>query len=307
MRECYGKDNGPRERVPREKVGEGGRHDALVREAGRVLRVTEMAKHVLTAHLEDFNEQWLEPPLDSEEVERVAMSCDWKPVPEVGEVFIGKRDAPKDWRLHYHTREEHDHVEPPCFLIEGFLPVQSIMGIGAFVGQKKTLAALNIAFSLCSGESLFGKYKVSRKPARVLYLGPENGLISFSDRVNRIGLRDYMGETFFYATMSMPEQTPLGALMPEEIADAAIIIDTAIRFTDGSENDATHMKEFAKQAFSLIRDKAACVIMLHHSPKGMTKAAELTLENSFRGTGELSAFLSVALAMRTQDMDNEYE
>lgn len=145
------------------------------------------------------------------------------------------------------------------------------------------------------------------KPARVLYLGPENGLISFSDRVNRIGLRDYMGETFFYATMSMPEQTPLGALMPEEIADAAIIIDTAIRFTDGNENDATHMKEFAKQAFSLIRDKAACVIILHHSPKGMTKAAELTLENSFRGTAELSAFLSVALAMRTQDMDDEYE
>jgi hypothetical protein len=107
--------------------------------------------------------------------------------------------------------------------------------------------------------------------------------------------------------MSMPQQTPLGALLPEEIAGAAIIIDTAIRFTDGNENDATHMKEFAKQAFSLIRDKAACVIMLHHSPKGMTKTAEMTLENSFRGTGELSAFLSVALAIRTQDMDHEYE
>jgi hypothetical protein len=47
--------------------------------------------------------------------------------------------------------------------------------------------------------------------------------------------------------------------------------------------------------------------MLHHSPKSMTKANELTLENSFRGTGELSAFLSVALAMRTQDMENEYD
>jgi hypothetical protein len=226
----------------------------------------------------------------------------------IGETQTASGDKPvKDWRTHYHTREEHDSVEPPCFLIEGFLPVQSIMGIGAFVGQKKTLAALNIAHSLCSGESLFGKYKVTRKPARVLYLGPENGLISFSDRVNRIGLRDYLGETFFYATMSMPEQTPLSALMPEEIADATIIIDTAIRFTDGNENDATHMKVFAEQAFSLIRNKAASVIMLHHSPKGMTKAAELTLENSFRGTGELSAFLSVALAMRTQDMDNEYE
>lgn len=131
--------------------------------------------------------------------------------------------------------------------------------------------------------------------------------MSFSNRVNSIGLRDYLCKSFFYSTMSMQENRALTALMPEEIQDAAIVIDTAIRFTDGSENDAAMMKEFAKHAFSLIRNKAACVIMLHHSPKSMTKANELTLENSFRGTGELSAFLSVALAMRTQDMDNEYE
>lgn len=224
-------------------------------------------------------------------------------------VTIGESNSVqvKDWRSYYHTAHEHDHVGPPRFLIEDFLPEQSIMGIGAFVGQKKTLAALNIVFSLCSGEPLFGKYKVIRKPARVLYLGPENGLISFSDRVNRIGLREYLCKTFFYSTMSMQEKRPLTALTPEEIRDAAIVIDTAIRFTDGSENDAAMMKEFAERAFSLIRNKAACVIMLHHSPKTMTKANELTLENSFRGTGELSAFLSVAIAMRTQDMDNEYE
>lgn len=227
------------------------------------------------------------------------------------EVTIGSAEVEpvqvKDWRAHYHSVTEHDHVGPPRFLIEDFLPEQSIMGIGAFVGQKKTLAALNIVFSLCSGEPLFGRYKVSRKPARVLYLGPENGLISFSDRVNRIGLREHLCKTFFYSTMSMQEKRPLTALTPEETQDAAIVIDTAIRFTDGSENDAAMMKEFAEHAFSLIRNKAACVVMLHHSPKTMTKANELTLENSFRGTGELSAFLSVALAMRTQDMDNEYE
>ena len=230
-------------------------------------------------------------------------------VEQTGEVIMGSQQAAatKDWRSHYHTVEEHDSVGPPRFLIDGFLPEQCIMGIGAFVGQKKTLAALNIVFSLCSGDQLFGKYKVTRKPTRVLYLGPENGLMSFSDRVNRIGLRDYLGENFFYSTMSMSEKRPLTALVPEEIEDAAIVIDTAIRFTDGSENDAAMMKAFAEHAFALIRDKAACVIMLHHSPKSMTKSHELTLENSFRGTGELSAFLSVAIAMRTQDMDNEYE
>jgi Bifunctional DNA primase/polymerase, N-terminal/AAA domain len=224
-------------------------------------------------------------------------------------VTVGESATSKpvtDWRAHYHSAGEHDSVGPPRFLIEGFLPEQAIMGVGAFVGQKKTLVALNIAFSLCSGEPLFGKYKVTRKPARVLYIGPENGLISFSNRVNRIGLREYLCQSFFYSTMSL-EKRPLTALMPKEIQGAAIFIDTAIRFTSGSENDAAMMKEFADQSFRLIRNGAACVIMLHHSSKSTTKANELTLDNSFRGTGELSAFLSVALAMRTQDMEHEYE
>jgi hypothetical protein len=159
---------------------------------------------------------------------------------------------------------------------------------------------------LCSGNALFGKFKVTRQPSRVLYLGPENGLISFSHRVNLIGLRKYLGETFYYSTMSMPEKLPLQSMMPEEIQGAAIFIDTAIRYTDGDENSATQMKAFAELAFSLIRDGAECVILLHHSPKSMTKANELTLENCFRGTGELTAFLSAALGMRTQDMDDEY-
>lgn len=214
--------------------------------------------------------------------------------------------SPVDWCTHYHSVNEHDNVGPPEFLIEGFLQRQAIMGIGAFVGQKKTLLALNLVWSLCSGQPLFGRFKVVRKPSRVLYLGPENGLISFASRVNKIGLREYLGETFFYTTMSMPEKLPLTGLTRDEIHGAVIFIDTAVRYTEGSENDASQMKVFAELAFSLIRDGAECVVLLHHSPKAMTKANELTLENSFRGTGELTAFLSVALALKTQNMDDEY-
>lgn len=215
-------------------------------------------------------------------------------------------NPPVDWQTHYHSTEDHDNVGPPEFLIDGILPRQAIMGIGAFVGQKKTLLALNLVWSLCSGEPLFGHFEVKRKPTRVLYLGPENGLISFADRVNKIGLREYLGKTFFYTTMSMPEKLLLTDLTVAEIAGAVIFIDTAVRYTEGSENDASQMKVFAELAFSLIRDGAESVILMHHSPKAMTAANALTLENSFRGTGELTAFLSVALAIKTQNMDEEY-
>jgi hypothetical protein len=153
MRECYGKDNaGPRERVPREKISEGSRHDALVKEAGRVLRVTEMSKHVLTAHLQDFNELWMETPLDSEEVERVAMSCNWKPEPEVGKVFIGEPAAPPEQALPPRARPTypiavwdgtaagefakictHDNNIPRKFFVEAWNCI-----LGAVVGDRLT-------------------------------------------------------------------------------------------------------------------------------------------------------------------------
>lgn len=295
-------------------VHEGENRTGFLLEQTGAMRNLGCGEMAILARMTELNEDpdVIADPVAAARLESTAANCAKFAVPPPEPVILlGKpKEKPKevtDWREHYHTAEEHDNVGPPTFLIEDFLPEQAIMGMGAFVGQKKTLAALNIAFSLCSGEPLFGKYKVIRKPAKVLYLGPENGLMSFSDRANRIGLRDYLCKTFFYTTMSMSEKRPLAALMPEEIEDAAIFIDTAIRFTDGSENDAAMMKQFAEYAFSLIRQKAACVIMLHHSPKTMTKANELTLENSFRGTGELSAFLSVALAMRTQNMEKEYE
>ena len=89
-------------------------------------------------------------------------------VSDAPEVVLGTKAEGKpvtDWRSRYHNAEEHDNVGPPSFLIENFLPEQAIMGIGAFVGQKKTLAALNIVAALCSGEPLFGKYGHDGPPA----------------------------------------------------------------------------------------------------------------------------------------------
>src|SRR5262249_52367042 len=97
------------DRTPHEIISEGGRHNALVREAGRILRVTEMEKSVLTAHLEDFNEKWCEPPLPEDEVSRVAMSCNWQPDPEEPTVTISGSQLKKtvtDWREHYHSFDE---------------------------------------------------------------------------------------------------------------------------------------------------------------------------------------------------------
>jgi hypothetical protein len=214
----------------------------------------------------------------------------------------------KEWREHYHTREETENAPQPEFLIDGFLQRQSIVGIAGFVAHKKSFIALNVSYSLCSGEPLFGKFRVLHKARRVLYLCPEMGLVGFSNRVKKIGLLPYVGETFFFATMSLKDGVVrLPDLAPEEIKDAAIIVDTAIRFVDGDENSSQHMKELAVMAFALIRDGAECVIFLCHSNKSMTSSNELTLENAMRGSGELSAFLFSCWATRMQDPEHAYD
>ena len=228
----------------------------------------------------------------------------------VSNITIGDVDpeAPKDWRSHYHTREETENAPKPEFLIEGFLQRQAIVGLAGYVGQKKSLIAQNVSYSLCSGEPLFGTFNVTRKPSRVLYLCPEMALIGFANRIRRIGLLQYVGETFFYATMSLKDGViKLPDISVEEAQGAVIILDTAIRFIEGDENSSQHMKELANQAFQLIRSGAEAVIVLAHSNKEMVKSSELTLDNAMRGSSELTAFLSSCWATRLQDPEHPYE
>ena len=287
---------------------EGGRNNYLTSVGGK-LRDAGLSREALELALLQHNEDVCQPPLEDDEVKRIAASVARYPVPvPVGEVFIGKPDASepvKDWRTHYHTKDEAENAPDPEFLIDNFLQSQSISAIAGFVAHKKSFIALNVALALCSGEPLFGKFQVRRQPKRVLYLCPEMGLIGFSDRVKKIGLLPYVGDTFFFATLSLKEGVPmLPDLTPEEIAGAVIFVDTATRFVEGNENSAEDMKVLAKSAFALLRDGAECVFFLCHSNKSMVSSGELTLENAMRGSGELSAFLFSCWATRMQDPDN---
>lgn len=308
MREYYGKSSSAqRERVPREKIGEGGRHDALVCEAGRVLRVTEMSKPVLTAHLQDFNEQWIEPPLDSEEVERIALSCNWTPEPPTAIATIGGSKPVTDWRLRYHTFDEMENAPKPAFLIEGFLQKDVIAAIAAPVGQRKTLIAANVTHALLTGEPLFDHFSVTQRPTRVLHLCPEMGLISFADRLRKLDILEYAGKTLFCRTMNSEGKLTLCELTTDELEGAVLIVDTAVRFIQGDENSSEDMRVLAEDCFRIMKMGAASVLVLFHSPKGTKDISELTLENAMRGSGELGAFVSSCWATRLQNPEEPYQ
>jgi hypothetical protein len=298
----------------------GNRNNTLTSIAGK-LRNAGLSAAALEVALIQVNADRCIPPLSESEVQRIAANAAKWEMPQDAPTITLARGAANltqqaqqgaiqdvDWRTHYHSRDEMENAPPPSFLIEDFLQVESITALAAPVGQRKSLIALNVAHALCTGEALFGRFAVTRKPERVLYLCPEMGLQSFTDRLRKIGLMPYVGESIFCRTMSMEGELALDDMLPEELLGAVVIIDTAVRYLKGDENSSEHMRAFAESVFRLRKDcGAAAVLLLHHSAKGTKESNELTLENAMRGSGELGAFVTSCWATKLHDPTEPYK
>jgi hypothetical protein len=220
--------------------------------------------------------------------------------------WMGEHEKADAWEAHFHTKEEALNAPPITFLIDGFLQCEGVTAIAAPVRERKSIIALNVALSLITGEKLFDHFEVVKKPSRVLYLCPEVSLGPFTDRVSKIGLMDYVGDQFFYRTLSATGNLKLDdPALQDALPGAVVILDTAIRFLKGDENSSTDVRVFADGIFALLRGGAEAVVLLHHSPKGM--GDQMTLENAMRGSGDMGAFLSACWGTRLQDPEHPYQ
>lgn len=214
-----------------------------------------------------------------------------------------------DWRTLFHTLDDVLNCPPPTFFIENWLAKQAICALAAPVGQRKSLIMMNMIRSLATGEPLFGFLPVVNRPKRIVYLCPEMGLISMSNRLKKMGIEHEVGKSLFFRSMNLGNLEI--ADLPEEALEGSIlIIDTAIRFMAGAdEQSSTAMHGFSEVLFAAQRMQGpdGAIMVLYHSPKTTKSADELTLENCIRGSGELGAALTDAHGTRLQDPDNEYE
>lgn len=157
------------------------------------------------------------------------------------------------------------------------------------------------------GDPLFGHFKVLRLPTRVLYLVPELTRSSLKQRLEGLGLMEYVGRTLFCRTLN--EHGKLWLTDPAlraHLPGSVVFLDTAIRFMRGNENESLSMQMFSDEIFGLLRDGAASVVVLHHSRKTGKDGGELTLDACMRGSGELAAFLTTCWATRLNG-DHPYD
>jgi hypothetical protein len=206
----------------------------------------------------------------------------------------------------FHTKDEALNAPPVRFLIKDFLQRDGVTALAAPVRERKSLIALNMVHALCTGEKLFDYFEVTMLPEYIMYLCPEVSLGPFTDRLKKIGLMDYVGERLFYRTMSADGHLKLSdPEIQDYLPGSVVFLDTAIRFLEGDENSSTDVRAFADEIFSLLRNGAWAVILVHHSPKD--SGDSMTLENAMRGSGDFGAFLTACWGTKLQDPADPYK
>ncbi|WP_221312882.1 bifunctional DNA primase/polymerase [Granulicella aggregans] len=289
--------------VAGKKIPDGaGRHHAMTSVAGG-LRAKGLDGEAIYEALVPINPAMCEVPISDDDLKAIAYGVARRyPAGETDpEVVIGKAKEPKepvDWRTRYATSEQFRDVLPPSFLIRDFLEDGSITAIGAPVAQRKSIVVANVIHALLTGEPLFGHFEVLKRPARILYLCPEMGLVDIASRFKKLGLDSYVGESLFIRTMDDPKLSLTE--LDEELPGALLILDTITRFVEGNQNDAGDMAKFADLNYAIKR-RGATLLLLHHAIKGT--GGSMTLDNALRGSTELAAFVTCVWSTQLQDID----
>jgi AAA domain/RepB DNA-primase from phage plasmid len=200
----------------------------------------------------------------------------------------------------------YDGTEPDelPMLIEGFMP-KGVGFFGSLSGTGKTWCGLSVAKALSSGTPLWSVFPVKRKTA-ILYLVPEASDASFTRRLAKMRITQDKN-LFRYRTITQgatrPLSDPLTVAMVQELGklhDVLIIVDTAVRFFRGGDENAAKENNLVQDS-DMLRSLGANVLFLHHSPKATKDAAELTLENVLRGSGDFGAMSDFVYGFRRDE------
>lgn len=208
---------------------------------------------------------------------------------------------PSAWRELFHSFADFENCAPLSFSIGGFLQNDGATMVGGLSGHGKTLILCSIAKALLAGRGskLWDLFPVEENCLRVVYLVPECSLAPFKHRLQLFGLYSYLApndERLLVRTLS---KGPTPCLSDPRILFSAkgahVILDTAVRFAEGDENNATEVSRgLANDIFALLASGARSVIAAHHSPKPFARENRMTLENVLRGSGDVGAMLTTA-------------
>jgi hypothetical protein len=302
----------PAETAPKQErplIPHGQIHLFLVARAGK-LREGGLTPEEIEPILLRMAYAECELPLDDSKIRRVARSMANYEQGQDKSLLLtqGLDNTPAEITPELLAKEfpAYDGTEPDGLpmLIENFMP-NGVGFFGSLSGTGKTWVGLSVAKALTSGMPLWGVFPVKRKSA-VLYLIPEASDASFKRRLAKMRIAQDKN-LFRYRTITQgatrPLSDPLTVAMVQELGkihDVLVIVDTAVRFFRGGDENAAKENNLVQDS-DMLRSIGANVLFLHHSPKATKEAAELTLENTLRGTGDFGAMADFVYAFRRDE------
>ena len=290
-------------------IPHGQIHLWLVARAGK-LRESGLTPEEIEPILQRMAHAECELPLDKKKIAQVAMSMGNYEQGQDKSLLLtqGIDSQPAEITPELLDKEfpAYDGTEPDGLpmLIEGFMP-KGVGFFGSLSGTGKTWCGLSVAKALSSGTPLWGVFPVKRKTA-ILYLVPEASDASFKRRLMKLRITQDKN-LFRYRTITQgitrPLSDPITVAMIQQLSvkhDVLVIVDTAVRFFRGGDENAAKENNLVQDS-DLLRSLGANVLFLHHSPKATKDAAELTLENALRGTGDFGAMADFVYAFRRDE------
>lgn len=291
-------------------IAHGLIHQFLVKRAGLLREVGLTVQEIETALLRMAHNE-CELPLDDSKIRQVARSMsnyeqgvDRSLMLTQGQDVVPVEITPELLAKEFPAYDGTQPDELPM-LVQGFMP-KGVGFLGSLSGVGKTWVALSIAKALTSGKPLWDVFPVKQKTA-VLYLVPEASDSSFKRRLAAMQMTKDK-ELFRFRTITQgstrPLSDPLTVAMVQELRkggrDVLVIVDTAVRFFNGGDENAAKENNLVQDS-DMLRSIGADVLFLHHSPKATKDAAELTLENVLRGSGDFGAMSDFVYGFRRDE------
>jgi hypothetical protein len=290
-------------------IAHGHIHLWLVARAGKLREGGLTAEEIEPILLRMAHEE-CELPLDDNKVRKVARSMGNYEQGQDKSLLLtqGIESNPVEITPELLAKEfpAYDGTEPDelPMLIQGFMP-KGVGFFGSLSGTGKTWCGLSVAKALSSGTPLWGVFPVQKQTA-ILYLVPEASDASFKRRLMKMRMTQDKN-LFRYRTITQgitrPLSDPVTVAMIQQLSvkhDVLVIVDTAVRFFRGGDENAAKENNLVQDSDTL-RSIGANVLFLHHSPKATKDAAELTLENALRGTGDFGAMADFVYAFRRDE------
>jgi hypothetical protein len=290
-------------------IPHGQIHLWLVTRAGK-LRESGLTPEEIEPILLRMAHAECELPLDDNKIRQVARSMGNYEQGQDKSLLLtqGQDNTPAEITPELLAKEfpAYDGTEPEelPMLIEGFMP-KGVGFFGSLSGTGKTWCGLSIAKALTSGHPLWATFPV-KKASAVLYLVPEASDASFKRRLGKMRITQEKN-LFRYRTITQgitrPLSDPVTVAMIQQLGatrDVLVIVDTAVRFFRGGDENAAKENNLVQDS-DMLRSIGANVLFLHHSPKATKEAAELTLENALRGTGDFGAMADFVYAFRRDE------